>query len=81
MNSLSCQTFSPLPSLPLPPSHLLQSDASGDKLKDLAIEMGLTPSAVTYLKQKVPKKTSVAGRTLLHTFILISVSVLLKRCW
>ena len=34
----------------------LQSDASGEKLKDLAIEMGITPSAVTYLKQKVPDK-------------------------
>ena len=41
-----------------------QSDASGEKLKDLAIEMGLTPSALTYLKQKVPQKTSVLGGAL-----------------
>ena len=46
------QKFSPLTSS-------LQSDASGEKLKDLAIEMGLTPSALAYLKQKVPQKTSV----------------------
>ena len=41
-----------------------QSDASGEKLKDLAIEMGLTPSALAYLKQKVPQKTSVLGGAL-----------------
>lgn len=33
-----------------------QNDASGEKLKDLAIEMGLTTSAVAYLKGKVPPK-------------------------
>ena len=45
-------------------SHPTQSDASGEKLKDLAIEMGLTPSALAYLKQKVPQKTSVLGGAL-----------------
>ena len=33
-----------------------QSDANGEKLKDLAIEMGVTPAAITYLQQKVPHK-------------------------
>lgn len=41
-------------------SHLccvpFQNDASGEKLKDLAIEMCLTTSAVAYLKGKVPPK-------------------------
>ncbi|XP_064395390.1 E3 ubiquitin-protein ligase UBR4-like isoform X5 [Halichondria panicea] len=31
-------------------------DASGEKLKDLAKETGLTPAAVAYLKSKVPSK-------------------------
>lgn len=35
----------------------LQKDASGVKLKDLAIEMDITPSAVTYLKKIVPQKS------------------------
>lgn len=35
----------------------LQKDASGEKLKDLAIEMNITPSAVTYLKNVVPQKS------------------------
>ena len=35
----------------------LQKDASGVKLKDLAIEMDITPSAVTYLKNIVPQKS------------------------
>ncbi len=34
----------------------LQKDASGEKLKDLAKETGLTPAAVAYLKSKVPSK-------------------------
>ena len=48
-----------LPFHSLPPSHppQHQSDASGEKLKDLAIEMGLTPTTIAYLKQKVPQKT------------------------
>ena len=33
-----------------------QNDASGEKLKDLAIEMNLTPSALEYIKTKVPDK-------------------------
>ena len=35
----------------------LQKDASGEKMKDLAIEMNITPSAVAYLKKKVPLKS------------------------
>ena len=41
----------------------LQKDASGEKLKDLAIEMNITPSAVTYLKQKVPRNCKPVGHS------------------
>ena len=33
------------------------SDASGAKMKELSIEMNITPSAVEYLSQKVPQKS------------------------
>lgn len=35
-----------------------QTDASGEKLKDLVIEMKLTPSAVDYIRNKTPDKGS-----------------------
>ena len=46
----------------------LQNDASGEKLKDLAIEMKLTPSALEYIKTKVPKK----GFVLLYHKLFVS---------
>lgn len=38
--------------------YTLQTDASGEKLKDLVIEMKLTPSAVDYIRNKTPDKGS-----------------------
>jgi len=51
-------TFSCLLSFPLPSGLLpaVQNDASGEKMKDLAIEMNITLSAVDYLIQHVPEK-------------------------
>ena len=39
----------------------MQNDASGEKLKDLAIEMNITPSAIEYIKTKVPSSRCVCG--------------------
>ena len=54
-----------------------QNDASGEKLKDLAIEMNLTPSALEYIKTKVPDKGLVVQHsTSLKFFFLIQFPIL-----